>query len=72
MKIKVQVKPNSKKIGIDVVSENEWIIRVKEPPTEGKANDAIIKAISKHLNIPKSKIQILYGQKSKIKLVQIN
>ncbi|HMV44128.1 MAG TPA: DUF167 domain-containing protein [Leptospiraceae bacterium] len=71
MKLTIYVKPNSKKIGIDIINEKEWIVRVKEPATEGKANDAVLYSIAEKLNLPKSKVKLIKGEKSKQKIVEI-
>lgn len=71
MKISIQIKPGSKKEGIEILSETEWVVRVKEPAVEGKANAAMIEAIAEKLNLPKSKVKLLHGLKSKKKIVEI-
>jgi len=65
------VKLSSKSKGIVVLSESEWIIRTSLPPRDGLANRDIIDQISVHLKILKSKVQIIKGEKSKKKLVEI-
>ncbi len=72
MKLEITVKPGSKKIGIEKNDETHWTVRVHEPPVDGKANQAVIKAISKELGIAKSKIQIIRGESSRIKLLEID
>ena len=47
-------------------------LKIKERPIEGRANKAIIDYFSKLLKIPKTKIEILNGQTSSIKTIQIN
>ena len=71
MKLTIYAKPNSKKSGIEKKSETEWIVKVRERAEEGNANDAIIKAVAKELNIPRTKIFLVHGQKSKHKLLEI-
>ncbi len=71
MKISVKVKPGSKKEGVTKVDDSHWIVSVKEPPVEGKANEAIIRLLSDYLHIPKSHIQILKGGRSKNKVIEI-
>ncbi len=71
MKLSVMVKPNNKKPGVEILSESEWIVRVREPATEGKANDAVLEAIAESLHIPKTRVILLRGMKSKQKLVEI-
>lgn len=71
MKLFIIVKPSSKKTGIEILSDSEWIVRVREPAIEGKANLAVLKAIAEKLKIPKSKVVLLKGDKSKKKIVEI-
>ena len=69
-KINVRVKPNSKTE--EVISEDGgFIVRVKEPPKEGKANRAVIRVLAKHLGIPETKLRISKGLTSKTKVIQI-
>jgi len=70
MKISVKVKPNSK---IEKVEKAEgfWLIYVKEPPQEDRANLAVINLLSEYFKVPKSRISILKGKKSRQKIVGI-
>ena len=70
-RIKVLVKPNSKHEKFEKVSDNEFRITVKEPPQDGKANAAVIRALALHLRIPKTHISLLHGTKGKTKLFEI-
>lgn len=72
MKLSIQVKPNSKKPGIEKNTETDWIVRVREPATEGKANEAVVKMIAEELDIPKSRVSISHGHNSKKKLVDVD
>ena len=65
------MKLSSKSKGVEVLSESEWIVRTSLPHRDGLANRDIIDQISEHLKIPKSKVQIIKGEKSKKKLVEI-
>ena len=46
-------------------------IKIKQRALEGKANKAIVEFLSEILDIPKTKIQILNGQTSPIKTIEI-
>lgn len=46
-------------------------VYVTQPPEDGRANDAVIKLLSEHLKIPKSKIKIIKGEKSREKIIEI-
>jgi len=47
------------------------IVHVKELPIEGKANRAVIEALSDFLKIPKQKLSIKSGQTSRYKWIDI-
>ena len=46
-------------------------VRVKAAPVNNAANEAVIKLISKAFKVPKSKIRIAKGTKSRDKIVEI-
>jgi len=71
MNIIVTVKPNSKRPGIEQISENEYIVRVSAPAHEGKANRAVIKALARFLDIAPSRITLTRGTSSKQKVFSI-
>lgn len=70
MRISVRVKPKSSKVKIERV-DNGYIAYIKEQAIENKANIALIKLLSEYFDIPKLKINILTGAKSKNKIVEI-
>lgn len=41
------------------------------PPVEGKANKALIEFLSKHFNVPKNRITIIRGIKSRHKTISV-
>ena len=70
MKISIKVKTNSKIEKIQS-SPNGWIVNVKSPAKEGKANEAVVKAVADYLGVSKSMVKIKSGFKSKFKLIEI-
>ena len=70
MKIHVKVKPNSKTEELSWEGDS-FIVKVKEPPKEGKANQAVIKLLAQHFGIPQSQVKILSGFRSRNKLVEV-
>ena len=70
MKIQVKVKPNSKTEEVSQEGDS-FVVRVKEPPKEGKANQAIIKLLAQHFGVPQSRVRILSGFKTKHKVIEI-
>ena len=71
MKFSVRVKPNSKESRIEELGPNQFLVKVKAPPWENKANQEVIALLSEYLQVPKSRISILSGLKSKQKMVKI-
>ncbi|MBC7196407.1 MAG: YggU family protein [Deferribacterales bacterium] len=72
MKIKLHVQPSAKKTEC-VGFYNDDILKIKlcAPPVDGAANKELIKFISKKLNLKKSAVNILVGEHSRDKLIQI-
>jgi len=70
MKIQVKVKPNSKTEELSREGDS-FIIKVKEPPKEGKANQAVIKLLAEHFSVPQSQVRILSGFRSRNKIVEV-
>ena len=71
MRIVVRIKPNAKTGSIEKGSEGELLVRVKAPAREGKANEALLKALSEYFDIPKSRLSIVNGLGSKNKIVEL-
>lgn len=71
MKISVKVKPNSKQQKIVCSDEGTWIIHLKSPPIDGKANQELIQLLAKQFKIARAQISIKSGLSSKIKLIEI-
>jgi len=70
MKIQVKVKPSSKTEELSREGDN-FIVKVKEPPKEGKANQAVVKLLAEHFGVPQSQVKILSGLKSRNKLIEV-
>lgn len=71
MKIAVEVKANSKQEAVELIEENTFRVRVRAPPVDGKANDAVIAALAAHFKVSQSAVLLLRGEKSKKKLFEI-
>lgn len=72
MRISVRVKPNSKEIRVEETGANQFLVQVKAPPKEGKANQEVIEALAKHFGLPKGRITIVSGLKSRQKILNID
>lgn len=72
MEIKIKVQPKSSINSIIGFREDTLIIKTTSAPDKGKANNSIIKLISKKFKIPKSTISIISGQTSQLKTIFID
>ena len=67
---KVRVTPHAKQ---NKVVEQNGVLRVytTTAPEKGRANSAVIELLSEYFNVPKSRIKILNGLKSREKTIAI-
>jgi len=72
MKIIIKAKPGAKEDKIEKVDEANYIVYVKAPPIDGKANAAIIKLLAHHFDISQSLVEIISGHMARVKVVEIN
>lgn len=70
MKIQVIVKPGAKTQKM-VESDDTLIVYLHARAHDGEANTALVKALADYYGVSKSCIEILKGQKSHQKLVEI-
>ncbi len=84
MKVFVKAKPNSKENKIEELNAQSnlfeakkekfdfsFVIKVKEKPVLGRANEAIIKILAEHFGVAKSSINLVSGATSKNKIFNI-
>ena len=71
MRIFVTAKPKSKIPSVERIDDTHFDVRVKEPPTEGRANVAIAEALAEHFGIGQSRVRLVSGASSKQKAFEI-
>lgn len=71
MKITVHVRANARAEEVKKSGNAECIVSVKEPPTEGMANDAIERLLAEYFDISRSRVRIVAGKTSKKKIVEV-
>ena len=70
--IPIRVTPRASRNEIvEILSDQTVKIRLKAPPVEGKANQELIKFLSKILGVPKSNLEIVAGATGRDKLVSV-
>ena len=69
--LQVLIIPRASRTEIVGVHDIRLKIKLNAPPVEGKANKALIEFLAKRLNLRKDQINILSGQSSRRKTLQI-
>ncbi len=71
MLIRVRVALNAKEARVTKTGETSFEVRVDEKPVGSRANRRLLEILSEHFNVPKSRITIVRGAKSRDKIVEI-
>ncbi len=71
MLLYLKIKPNQRFDRIERVDDH-WVVRVKAPAVDGKANEHLIDYLSSVLGLSKSKVRIRKGSASRIKCLEID
>ena len=72
MKISVKTHPKSKKIEVLRKDSAHYEVWVREAPEKGKANQAVIEALSDHLGVSPSRLTISSGHTSRNKIIEVD
>jgi uncharacterized protein len=68
----VRVKPGSRKGPlVETDADGELTIYVPERTVEGKANEAVVKLLAKHLGVARSGVQLVSGETAKVKRFRV-
>lgn len=71
MKIFVRAKPRSREERVEKVDDTHFTVWVKEAPQQGKANEAVIRALAEYLGIAPSRMNVVRGDTAKQKTIEI-
>ena len=55
----------------DAAGKRVLAARVAAPPEDGKANEALVRLLAKTLDVAKSKVRIVTGETSRMKIVEV-
>lgn len=73
----MRVTPRSSREGVEQAGalsptgESDYKVRVHAAPADGEANDAVIRLLADHFGVPKTRITIIRGHRSRQKLIEI-
>ena len=71
IEVKVRVVPRASKNEIQGIHDNALKIRLTTPPVDGKANQALIRLLSKALSISKAQVHLVQGETNRQKTLRI-
>ena len=71
MRISVRAKTNAKKESVEKLSDKAFVVSVKEPPVEGRANWTVCRAGAEYFGVSPSRVSIVSGQSAKNKIMEI-
>lgn len=71
MQVRVHVTPNAREARVTKVGEASFDVRVDEKAIGGRANKRLLEIMSEHFGIPKSRILIVSGAKSRDKVLEV-
>lgn len=71
MRIFVKAKASAKVEKVGKIDDTHFVVAVKAPPREGKANQAVARALANHFHLPISRLQLVSGFSSKQKVFEL-
>ena len=57
---------------VEIGSNGELTIHVREPAVDGKANDAVARLLAAHLQLPRSRVELVSGATSRQKRFRVS
>ena len=72
MFIRVRVTPNAREASVVKVDEGDYEAKVDEKAIGGRANARLLQLLSEKLDVPKSRISIVKGARSRDKVIQVS
>ncbi len=70
MRINVKAKPNSNENKVEKIDDLNFVISVKDPPVQGRANRAIVKMLSDYFHT--QNVRIISGHTSRTKTIEVS
>ena len=71
MRLRVRVKPGAHAERVSREPDGSLLVSVRARAQEGKANEAVVKAVAKALRVPKSSVRIVSGLSSRTKTLEV-
>ena len=71
MKINVKAKPRARADKVEKIDGQNFVVSVTEPPVQGRANLAIVKALADYFQVSQSQVRLISGFTSRQKVFEI-
>ena len=73
MKLEVHIIPNASRDEVSGWTDGGMLkVRIQAPPVEGAANKRLVRFLAKAVGVSKSKVRIVRGETSRVKLLEID
>lgn len=69
--IAVRVKPRSAQDALEPQPDGSWVARLRAPPVDGRANEALIALVAAHFGRPRSAVRLVSGATARLKRLAI-
>jgi uncharacterized protein (TIGR00251 family) len=70
--LQVRVAPRSAKEEVAGYAEGVLRVRLTAPPVEGRANEALVRFLSKALGVSRGQVEVAVGERGRNKLIRIH
>lgn len=71
IRIHVHAQPGAKRTEVVGLHGDALKIRIQAPPLEGRANEELIRFLAETLGVPRSRVSLIRGDKSRSKVFEI-
>lgn len=71
MMLSIRAKPGARETSVIHRDDGTYLVSVTEPPVQGRANQAIIRALADHFGVSRAQVRIVSGFTARSKIVEI-
>lgn len=71
MKISVKVKARSKIEHVEKMDDSHYVVSVKAPPVDGRANEAVIAVLATYFAVPRNRVRLVSGRTARQKVFEV-
>jgi uncharacterized protein YggU (UPF0235/DUF167 family) len=69
--LRVAVKPGAQVESFTQRQDGTWLASVRARPVEGQANEALLRLVAGHFRVPRSRVALGSGARSRVKTVLV-